>query len=59
MNIYEDCVPCHICGHPFLPFYDEKICEECQEFDEIRNPEAGTNKCKTNRGKNKMDEDKN
>mgnify|MGYP005830255777 CR=1 FL=1 len=35
-NIYEDCVPCEKCGHPFLPIDDETICDECEEDDEGR-----------------------
>jgi len=56
MNIYEDCVPCELCGHPFLPFKDERICDECKGFDEIRDEEAEPDTGPTNGSKNWLGE---
>ena len=59
MNIYEDCVPCELCGHPFLPFNEERICDECKGFDGIRDEETGSDKCPEDGSKSKVVEDKN
>ena len=61
-NIYEGCVPCEMCGHPFLPFNNERICDECQGYDEgetLQPEEAGADKCPENGSKSKVDENKN
>ena len=59
-NIYEDCIECEKCRHPFLPVDDEKICDECQEIDEegerIQQEKTGAGTGPTKGSKNQLGE---
>ena len=59
-NTYKDCVPCEMCNHPFLPFNNEKICDECQGFDEgeetLQQEKTGADTGPTNGSKNQLGE---
>ena len=59
-NIYEDCIECVQCAEPFLPLDDEKICDECQGFDEgeetLQQEKTGADTGPTNGSKNWLGE---